>query len=180
MASNLLKFMGLCFVSVAGTPATKCHDGDSKIDAISLKTGEREVSLFDDIEDKEKHYDESNQASCPEERGCFNYTVTATFTVVASKYPGELVSTELNDGHVTTGELDLAVQVCLDLSTDTDEMLTNNALCDNWKGKMKEVLGNLNIFVAYLKPHCSALSYCGDGCRKLKSNNAHGKIILQI
>lgn len=78
----MLLFIHLCCVLVTGSPASRCHDGDFKIDAITLENGKEEVSLLDTVEDTKKQFDATDPASCPGKQEFHASSVYVTFSVL--------------------------------------------------------------------------------------------------
>ena len=143
----MLKLMGLFSLLVSGSYASNCYDGEFKINAITLKDGEREKSLLDVVKARKRTFNTTNAAGCPGKQDCFAYSVSATFFAVKTGYNMESKST---DGQVTTGTLDILTQTCLASSTIVQENRRNSSFCDGWKDRIVELLKDLNILVSDL------------------------------
>jgi hypothetical protein len=173
----MLQLVVCCFHIVAVTYGNKCHDGDFKIITFFVKSGEKEMSLLDDVGDTEKYFEQKNVVSCPTEQACFAYSVLATFTVVAGKnHRYSALSIESNNDQATIGRLELEAQTCLKSSTDSNENLLNNTCCDGWKERIREVFRDMNILVRDLVTDLSPVMHCSDECINLGTDFVEGKM----
>lgn len=173
----LLQLISLpCFL-ITRSYTSNCYDGDFKTNAIKLRNGEEEVSLLDSIVTEKKQFEANKLVNCPKNQDCFAYSVYATFTLLESKYEKEALETDSKDLYGTSGGLEIATQICLTSSIDTEKNLINFTLCDNWKREIGTFLEDMNILFMDLKLKCSKLTRCHDRCTNLPTEIEQGRII---
>ena len=163
---NMLKFAVFCALFTAATATSQCYNGGAKMTAFSQGTGDKKVDLLSIVPAAEKEYQKSSVKTCAAKEACFEYTVTATATVVVTDDKGVPVKT---DGKTTTTNGDMAwiTQNCLEEAT-AESAVVEASICTAWQKGIEDGFkadATMKDIVSNIKATCGKPKKCdGDKC----------------